>query len=64
MYILKLKDPASFLIQQIFSIYPGLNLRPSAPEADDIQMCHRASLNNKNDVTQRGGRLVFHDYRS
>ena len=35
-YILNLKDPASFQIQLIFSLYLGLNQGPSDPEADDI----------------------------
>ena len=42
-YILNLKAPASFIIQYIFSLYQGLNLGPSDPEADDIPMCHHAS---------------------
>ena len=42
-YILNLKDPESFLIPYMFSLYQGLNRRPSDVEADDIPICHLAS---------------------
>ena len=41
---LNLKYPASFTIQQIFSLNQGLNWGPSDPEADDIPVYQRASL--------------------
>ena len=43
-YILNLKDCTAFLIQLIFSLYWGLNLKPSDPLTDDIPMCHCAYL--------------------
>ena len=46
-YILNLKDPASFIIRYIFSVYQGLNWGPSDPETDDVPMCHRASLRER-----------------
>ena len=45
-YIYILKDPPSFIIEKMFSLYPGLNRVPSDPEADDIPMCNHASLLN------------------
>ena len=42
-YILNLKNPASFLIQIFFSLYQGFNQGPLDPEADDIPMYHYAS---------------------
>ena len=50
-YILNLKDPASFLIQLIFSLYQGSIWGHSDPEADDTPMCHQASLIARNSVT-------------
>ena len=38
--LFNLKDPASFLIGYIFSLYQGLKARPSDLETDDIPMCH------------------------
>ena len=46
-YFVSQKYSESFLIQYIFSIYLGLNLGPSDPEANYIPMCHCASLNNE-----------------
>ena len=43
-YILNLKDLASFLNGCILSLYQGLNRGLSYPEVDDIPMCHGASL--------------------
>ena len=43
-YILNLKDPASLIIKHFFSFYLGLNPGPSDSEAEDIPMCHHASL--------------------
>ena len=43
-YISNLKDPALYLFLYILNLYQGLNRESSAPEVDDIQMCHRASL--------------------
>ena len=47
LHILNLKDPASFLIWQIFSIYQGFNREPS-DQADDIPMCQCASPQQAN----------------
>ena len=44
LYILNLIDPASFLIQKILSLHWSLKKTPSDPVADDIPMCHHASL--------------------
>ena len=44
-YIFNLKDPSSFTMQSILSLYQGLNQGPPDPEADDISMCHGASPN-------------------
>ena len=41
---LNLKDPTSFFMQLIFRPFQGWNRGPSDPEADDVPMCHRASL--------------------
>ena len=38
-YILNLKDPASFIIQWILSLHLGLNRGHSDPETDDIPLC-------------------------
>ena len=43
LYQIKIKDPASFLIQLIFSLYQGLKRGPSGPKADDKPMCRHAS---------------------
>ena len=43
-YVLNIKGPAQFLYSNFFSLYRDLNWRASDPEADDIPMCHRASL--------------------
>ena len=51
--ILNLKDPAPFLIQQIICLYLGLNQGPSDPAADDIPMCHRASLAKQTTFIQK-----------
>ena len=38
-YILKLKNPSTFLIQFIFCGYQGLNWVLSDPETDEIPLC-------------------------
>ena len=46
-YILNLKDPPSFLIQQMHSLDQGLNWWTLYPEADEIPMCQRVFLTNE-----------------